>query len=120
MPDLKVLVTARTSVLSSCGMLTRLAPLALVMLAACDQGGEAASLPPAVTPQELVQAAMESPGDGSDILEAVECFASAEAWRNAPAGVVVSPRNVEAILHADGGSDTAAPPAIGATKATPE
>ena len=35
-------------------MLTRFAPLALVMLAACDHGGDAASVPPAVTPQELL------------------------------------------------------------------
>jgi hypothetical protein len=101
-------------------MLTRLAPLALLMLAACDHVGDAASVPPAVTPQELLRSAMESPGDGSDILEAVGCFGSAEAWRNAPAGVVVSPRSVEAILHAEGGSDKTVPPAMGTRKAMPD
>lgn len=35
MPDLKVLVTARTSALSSCGMLARLAPF--LLLAACSR-----------------------------------------------------------------------------------
>jgi hypothetical protein len=102
------------------GMPPRLAPIALVVLAACEPGGDDASVPSAVTPQELLRSAMESPGDGSDILEAVGRFGATEAWRNAPAGLVVSPRSVEAILHADGGSDETASPAIGTTRTLPE
>lgn len=97
-------------------VLSRLAALALVMLAACDHGGDAASLPPAVTPEALMQSAMQSPGDGSDVLDAISCFGSAEAWRNAPAGVVVSPRSVEAILDAQGKSVRATPTSLTTTE----
>jgi hypothetical protein len=81
-------------------MCRRHAPLALVLLAACEPGSGVAHLPPAATPQQLVDAALESPGDGSDILEALAEFQSAESWRNVPAGVVVTPRTIETLLEA--------------------
>ena len=81
-------------------MPTRLAPLALVMLAACEPGGGAGHLPPAVAPHDLLREALESPGDGSDILEALAEFESTETWRKAPAGLVISDRTLQAIASA--------------------
>lgn len=75
--------------------------IALLVVSAWSCAGDASSVPPAVTPEELLQSAIDSPGDGSDVLKTLADFESAEAWRNAPAGMVVSKRGVEAILNAE-------------------